>query len=145
MVNDLTLGDQRVNRERIARALDEVEANTRRAGMLHQVAVEECENFDMHFAAVYSDWADSARDALEEKRKRKQFSGQVTKDAIESWVVRYVKEYIEWRSVKTDLDRAKNITKQMQDAWQSRAATLRKLADIVERRPGIDPNMLPRQ
>lgn len=141
---DLTVGEKRTSPSKLSAALDNVEQNMRRAGMLHQVAVEELAEFEMHMQGEYARWSDDAREQLEERRKRKQFSGQVTKDAIESWVILNVKEYREWRDTKADLGRAVNLTDQMLDAWKSRAATLRKMADLVERRPQVDPNMLSR-
>lgn len=145
LVKGLQLGDGRQSPERIIRALDTVETNTRRAGTIYQAAMEELEEFDLHFSAVSSKWNQQARDQLEKLKADKRYSGQVTKDAIEGWVAANVPAYTEWRRQRRDHERARNQAKHLYEAWTSRSATLRKMADIVEKRRGIDPNMLNRR
>lgn len=142
---DLTLGDGRSSPEKILRALDEAESNLRRAGMLLQVAIEELDEFDIHWRAAYSEWSRSARDALEKDKKEKRMSGQVTTDLIENWVAAHIPDYRKWRESRRTLERNKNMSKQMHAAWESRSASLRKQADLVERRRGVSPDMLPRR
>lgn len=143
--DDLTLGDGRESYDRILRGLDEAEANLRRAGMLLQVAIEELDEFDVHWREAYFGWSKRARTKLEEDKREKRASGQVTLDAIENWVAANVTEYREWRSTRRGLERNKNLCKQMFSAWESRSATLRKQADLVERRRGISTELLPRR
>ena len=61
-------------------------------------------------------------------------SGQITTDLIENWVAEHIPEYGKWRVARRDLERNKNMSKQMFAAWESRSASLRKQADLVERR-----------
>jgi hypothetical protein len=142
---DLSLGDGRANPEKILRALDSAEANLRRAGMLLQVAIEEYDEFEVHYRAAYSEWSRHARDALERDKKEKRMSGQVTTELIENWIAATVPDYARWREVRRDLERNKNLCKQMFAAWESRSASLRKQADLVERRRGVSTDMLPRR
>lgn len=141
----LTIGDGRTNPEVIHRALDEVDANLRRAGMLLQVATEDLEEFELDWRAAYSDWARDAREALEKAKRDGKQSGQVTQEMVENWVAANIPEYRRWARARVDHERAKNLTKHMFEAWESRAASLRKQADLVMTRRGVDPNMLPRR
>jgi hypothetical protein len=141
----LTLGDGRKNPERLARALDEVDRNVRRAGMIYQVAVEELDEFDIHYKAVYSEWEAHAREHLELRKKEKRHSGIVTNDLVENWIARHVADFRRWRDARRSLERNKTLTKTMLSAWESRAASLRKQADLAMSRRGVDPNMLDRR
>jgi len=142
---DLSLGDGRASAERILRALDEGEANLRRSGMLLQVAIEELDEFEIHWRAAFAEWSQHARDALERDKREKRMSGQITTDLIENWIAAHVNDYREWRRARRELERDRNMCKQMHAAWESRSASLRKQADLVERRRGISPDMLPRR
>jgi len=142
---DLSLGDGRASAERILRALDEGEANLRRSGMLLQVAIEELDEFEIHWRAAFAEWSQHARDALERDKREKRMSGQITTDLIENWIAAHVNDYREWRRARRELERERNMCKQMHAAWESRSASLRKQADLVERRRGISPDMLPRR
>lgn len=141
----LTIGEDRINSDRISRALDEAEKNLRSAGMVLQCAIEEAEQFDLHYRAAYSEWAFQARTALEISKRDKKFSGQVTQEMVENWVAATIPEYARWRDRARALERNKNLCKHMFAAWESRGATLRKMADIIERRRGVDPNLLDRR
>lgn len=141
----LTLGDGRVNPDRICRALDEAEANLRRAGMLQQTALEEFDVFEIHFRAAYSEWSWTARESLERAKRGKKLSGHVTMEMVEDWVSAHVPDYTRWREQRRALERNRNLSKQLHEAWQSRGASLRKQADLVLARRGIDPNMIPRR
>jgi hypothetical protein len=141
----LTIGDGRTKAEVIHRALDEVDSNLRRAGMLLQVATEDLEEFELDYRAAYSEWARDAREALEKAKKEGRQSGQVTQEMVENWVAAHIPEYKRWAKARIDHERAKNLMKHMFEAWESRAASLRKQADLVMTRRGVDPNMLPRR
>jgi len=141
----LSIGDGRTNAEVIHRALDEVDANLRRAGMLLQVAMEELEEFTLDWRAAYTEWSAQARESLEKAKRDGRQSGQVTQDMVENWLAAHVPEYRRWVKVRIDLERSKNLTKHMFEAWESRAASLRKQTDLVMSRRGVDPNMLPRR
>jgi len=141
----LSLGEGRGNAERILRALDTTEANLRRAGMLLQVAIEELDEFDIHWRAAYAEWSRHARDALERDKKEKRMSGQITTEVIENWIAENLPDYTQWRRARRDLERNRNLMKHMFAAWEFRSASLRKQADLVERRRGVDTNMLPRR
>lgn len=141
----LTLGDGRKNPEKVARALDQCDANLRRAGMILQAAIEELEEFDVHYRAAYSEWDAHARETLERAKKEKRFSGMITNDQVENWVARNIADYRRWKAARRTLDRSRNLSKQMFSAWESRAASLRKQADIAISRRGVDPNMLDRR
>lgn len=142
---ELTLGDGRKNPERVERALDDVDSNTRKAGMMAQAASEELEEFETHFRAAYSEWEAHAREHLELRKKEKRHSGVITADLVENWIARHVADYRRWKDARRALERSKAMAKQMTDAWQSRAASLRKLADLSMSRRGVDPNMLDRR
>lgn len=142
---ELTLGDGRKNPERVARALDRVDDLVRKAGMLAQAAIEELDEFDVHFKAAYSEWEAHARETLERRKKEKRHSGVVTNDLVENWIARNVADYRRWRDARRSLERNKTLTKQMTDAWQSRAASVRKQTDLIMSRRGVDPNMLDRR
>jgi len=142
---ELTLGEARLNLDVLHRSLDLAEANLRRAGMLHQMAVEQADLFEMHWRAAYSGWSADAREELEFAKKDKRVSGQVTVDQVENWIAANIPAYREWRQRKRDLDRDKALTKQMHEAWQSRGASLRKQADLVMARRGLDPSLMPRR
>lgn len=142
---ELTLGDGRSSPEKIGRALDAVDSNVRKAGMLAQAAIEELDEFDVHFKAAYSEWEAHAREHLELRKREKRHSGVVTNDLVENWVARNVADYRRWRNARRALERNRTMTKQMADAWTSRAASLRKQADLVMSRRGVDPNMLDRR
>lgn len=139
---DLQVGDDRANAEKIYRALDVVEDNMRSASILYQVALEELYDFEVAWRETQGEWETDARTHLEEAKKAKRFSGVVTKDMVEGWIASHVKGYKEWCAAKKDFERAKNLMRSLFDAWQSRSATLRKMADVVERRRGVDPNIL---
>jgi hypothetical protein len=141
----LTLGDGRSDPERLSRALDAVDANVRRAGMLAQVATEELDEFDVHFKAARSEWEAHARENLELRKREKRHSGVVTNEVVENWVARNVADYRRWRDARRALERSRNLAKQMADAWTSRAASLRKQVDFVMSRRGVDPNLLDRR
>lgn len=142
---DLTLGTKRGDPARILRALDEAEDNLRRAGMLLQVAIEELDEFEVHWRAAYSEWAWAARESLEKAKKDKRLSGQITQDLVEDWVAAHLPDYKRWREVRRALERNRNLCKQMFGAWESRSASLRKQADLVERRRGVSTDLLPRK
>jgi hypothetical protein len=142
---DLTLGDGRANPDRIARALDEAEANLRRAGMLLQVAIEEADEFEVHYRAAYLEWSWQARESLEKAKRDKKLSGQTTQELVEDWVAAHVAAYGKWREARRALERNRNLAKQMYAAWESRSASLRKQADLVERRTGVSPELLDRR
>jgi len=142
---DLTLGDGRANPDRILRALDEAEHNLRRAGMILQCAIEEEDIFNVHWRAAYSEWAVVAREALERAKKDGRHSGQITQDMVEDWVAAHIPDYGRWRTQRRSLERNKNMSKHLFAAWESRAASIRKQSDLVERRRGVDPNMLSRR
>jgi hypothetical protein len=141
----LTLGDGRRNPEKVARALDECDGALRRAGMILQAAIEELEEFDLHYRAAYSEWEAHARATLERAKREKRFSGMVTNDQVENWVARNIADYRRWKEARRALERNRNLAKQMFAAWESRAASLRKQADIAISRRGVDPNMLDRR
>lgn len=142
--DDLSLGNGRKSSEKILMALDETESNLRRAGMILQVAIEEFDEFEIHFRSAYAGWCRSARESLENDKKEKRMSSQITIVMIEDWIIANVPDYKKWNKIKSDLKRNKNLCKQMHAAWESRGASLRKLSDLVERRRGISPDMIPR-
>ena len=142
---ELTLGDGRSNSEKVNRALDEVDSNCRKAGMLAQVATEELDEFELHYRAAFSEWDAHAREHLELRKKEKRHSGVVTAEIVENWIARNVADYRRWRDARRALARSKNLAKQMADAWQSRAASVRKQVDLIMSRRGVDPNMLDRR
>lgn len=142
---ELTLGDGRANLDVVHRALDSAETNLRRAGMLAQIAAEQLDVFEMHWRAAFSEWAWTARQALEQAKKDKRITGQVTQEQVENWVAAHVPEYRTWRERRREMERHKALTKQMHEAWQSRGASLRKQVDLVLAKRGLDPNLLPRR
>jgi hypothetical protein len=141
----LVIGDGRTNPDRLQRALDEVDSNLRRAGMLLQVATEDLDEFELDYRAAYSEWAKVAREALEKAKRDGRHSGQVTQDMVENWVAAHIPEYRRWAVARIDHERSKNMAKHLFAAWESRSASLRKQTDLVLARKGIDPNMLPRR
>jgi hypothetical protein len=142
---NLTLGDGRKNPEKVSRAIDEVDSFCRKAGMIAHAAVEELDEFDIHWRSAYAEWERHARETLEKRKKEKRLSGQITNDQVENWIARNIEDYSRWKEARRSLDRSKALAKQMADAWQSRAASLRKQADLFMSRRGVDPNMLPRR
>ncbi len=142
---ELTLGDRARSAERLEVALDAVDGNSRKAGMLHQTATEELEEFNVHFRAAFSEWEAHARAHLELRKREKRHSGAITVELVENWVARNVAAYGRWKRARLALERTKALTKQMVEAWQSRAASLRKMADLAMSRRGVDPNMLDRR
>ncbi len=144
--NDLSIGDSgRKNPEKILTALDEAESNLRRAGMILQVAIEEYDEFEIHFRSAYAGWSVITRQSLENDKKEKRLSSQITLVMIEDWIIANIPDYKKWIKIKTDLKRNKNMSKQMHSAWESRGASLRKLSDLIERRRGISADMIPRK
>lgn len=141
----LTIGDGRTNPDLIHRALDEVDANLRRAGMLLQVATEDLDEFELDWRVAYTEWSAQARESLEKAKKDGRQSGQVTQEMVENWVAAHIPEYRRWAKARIDLERSKTLMKHMFEAWESRAASLRKQTDLVMARRGVDPNMLPRR
>lgn len=141
----LTLGDGRKNPETLSRAIDEVDALSRKAGMIAYAATEELEEYNVHFRAAYGEWESHARETLERAKKEKRASGMITIDQVENWIARHIPDYARWKAARRDLERNKTVSKLMADAWQSRAASLRKQADINMGRRGVDPGMLPRR
>lgn len=138
----LQVGDDRINAEKIYRAMDVVEDNVRSASILYQISIEELYDFDVAWRETQSEWETDARHHLENDKKAKRFSGVVTKDMVEGWIACHVRAYGEWCGARKDFERSRNLMKSLYDAWQSRAATLRKMADVVEKRKGIDPNFI---
>jgi hypothetical protein len=141
----LTLGDGRKNPEKVARALDECDGALRRAGMILQAAIEELEEFDLHYRAAFSEWEAHARETLERAKREKRWSGMVTNDQVENWIARNIADYRRWKEARRSLERNRNLAKQMFAAWESRAASLRKQADVAISRRGVDPNLLDRR
>lgn len=141
----IVLGDGRKNPERVVRALDESEGNLRSAGMILQVAIEELDEFDLHFRSAYAEWERHARETLELRKKEKRHSGVVTNDLVENWIARNVDDYRRWKKARRDLERNRTLAKQMFAAWESRSASLRKQLDYHMSRRGADPNMLDRR
>lgn len=141
----LTIGDGRKSPEKVSRAIDEVDSCTRKAGMIAYATTEELDEFNVHYRAVYAEWDKHARETLETAKKEKRLSGQITIDQVENWIARHIDGYRRWKDARRALERNKTLAKQMTDAWQSRAASLRKQSDILINRGGIDPNMLPRR
>jgi hypothetical protein len=141
----LSLGDGRKNPEKVARALDECDSNLRRAGMVLQAAIEELDEFDIHYRAAYAEWEAHARETLENRKKDKRHSGMVTNDLVENWIARYVDDYRRWKKARRSLARSKTLSKQMFAAWESRSASLRKQADLIMSRRGVDPKALDRR
>lgn len=141
----LTLGSDRVHLDQISAAIDEVDDRTRKAGMIAHAASEELEEFTVHWRSAYAEWERTAREVLEKAKKEKRTSGIITNDAVENWIARHVGDYARWKEARRDLERNKTLSKQMADAWQSRAASLRKQADLVMTRRGTHPGMLPRR
>ncbi len=137
----LRVGAGRKNLEKINAALDDVEHNLRRAGTMFQIAVDECEEFDLDYEAAYSEWERRARESLSKEKLK----GQVTSDMIRHWISANVAAYREWQVQRQNLRRAKALSESMKRAWESRAATLRKMADTVAQRRGVDPDQLPRR
>lgn len=140
----LSIGRERRDPEALGRALDAAESNMRRAGMLARVAVEELEEFDLDYRRVFSEWEMTARSALEVAKREKRLSGMTTADMVENWVARYVADYGKWKQTRRTLERSVALSKDMTKAWENRAASLRKMVDLSERR-GVDPAMLPRR
>jgi hypothetical protein len=143
--SNLTLGDGRSNPEKVGRALDDVDGYVRKAGMLAVAATEELDEFEVHFRAAYSEWEAHAREHLELRKREKRHSGIITADLVENWIARHVADYRRWKDARRALERSKTLSKQMADAWTSRAASVRKQADLVMNRRGVDPNMLDRR
>lgn len=141
----LTLGKNRKDPEYIIRSLDETDSMARKAGMILQCAREELQEFDLHFVSAYHEWESRARTALEAAKKEKRFSGSITKDQVEGWVAKNVADYTRWKNARRALERNEALAKQMKDAWDSRAASLRKMADVAMKRMGVDPSMLDRR
>ena len=143
--DELTIGAARGNTERILRALDGAEGNLRRAAMICQVAVEELAEFEIDYRAAYGVWEWRAREALEARKRDKKVSGQITTAVVDNWVAAEVPQYRLWEASKRDIERNRNVAETMKKAWESRLATLRKMADLVERRRGVESDMLPRR
>jgi hypothetical protein len=141
----ITLGDGRKNPEKVAKALDECEGNLRRSGMILQAAIEELEEYDIHYRAAYAEWEAHARETLERAKRDKRWSGMVTNDQVENWIAKNIADYRRWKEARRALERNRNLAKQMFDAWQSRPASLRKQADMTISRRGADASMLDRR
>lgn len=138
----LTLGDKRKSIDYINTSIDNSENNLRRAGMILQIAREELDQFKIHYRIAYGQWALEARQELGKLKNSKVISGQITQDMVEDWVAINKKEYQEWKIHFMELERNKNLTKQMFNAWESKTASLRKQAEIVEKRYGISQEYL---
>lgn len=141
----LTLGEHRGRPEHVLKSIDEGENNLRRAGMILQVAIEELDEFEVHWRAAYSEWSIVAREALERAKKDGRHSGQITQEMVENWVAENLPDYTRWRDAQRSLERNKRLAEHMFKAWESRSASLRKQADLVERRRGYDPTISPRR
>jgi hypothetical protein len=141
----LVIGDGRTNPERLHRALDEVDSNLRRAGMLLQAASEDLAEFELDYRVAFSEWSKNAREALEKAKKDGRQSGQVTQEMVENWIAAHIPEYRRWAKARIDYERNKTMAKHMFQAWESRSASLRAQKDLVLSRRGVDPNMLPRR
>lgn len=142
---DLSIGRDRRDVEVLGRGLDIAESNLRKAGMLHRVAVEELEEFEVDWRRVYGEWEMIARSALEAAKKAKRLSGMTTAEMVENWIAKNVSDYGRWKTAFRELKRSVVLSKDMFKAWENRAATLRKMADLVEPRRGVDPGMLSRR
>lgn len=142
---DLSLGDRRANSEAILRAVDEAEANLRRAGMVLQVAIEEADLFQLHLRAAHGEFAWQARESLERLRRESRLSGQVTMEVVEDWICAHVPDYRRWKETEIEHERNRTMAKHMFAAWESRCASLRKQAELVERRRGVDPSLMDRR
>lgn len=138
----LILGKKRKNIDHVADSLDSAEDNLRRAGMILQVAREELNQFKIHFRISYGKWALEARQELGKLKNKKIISGQITQDMVEDWVAINKEDYKEWKTHLMELERNKNLAKDMRISWESRTASLRRQSDIVEKRYGISIDML---
>lgn len=141
---DLSIGRDRRDVEVLGRALDVAESNLRRSGMLARVAVEELEEFSVDWRRVYGEWEMTARSALEVAKREKRLSGMTTAEMVENWVAKNVADYARWKEARRELERSVALTRDMNKAWENRAATLRKMADLIEPRRGVHPGMVTR-
>ena len=140
--DQISLGAGRKDADKIGAALDKVDKNLRHAGMLYQVAIDEYDEFMIDFRAAYSEWEVRAKKGLTDKTVK----GQVTTDSIKNWIAAHISDFKKWEKVRIGLARTKHLTDNMKKAWESRCASLRKLADgVQQRRVGIETDNLPRR
>lgn len=132
----LALEVNRADYGKLLELIDSVTENARVAGVLYASAKEAYERFKSEDYAFW--WARVSNEAtkeLEEMKKQKLISGQISEEKIRNWIILNKKEsYLKNTRQLNQLKFGVDVMKILYEQWESRKSLLQTQANVIEKR-----------
>lgn len=131
----IKLGDKRLDVDTLSEAIDEAPELSFTAARLAAMAKENLSKFeDMTLKLKYAELAEEANEDLEEQKKDKKISGQITKEKVENWILLHKPEYHELLQEYRELKAAVEVFGSLATQFESRKSLLQTQGRLLERK-----------
>lgn len=129
------LGKDRLDPDILSEAIDAAPEWAFKAAQMYILAKDKFSKFeDLTFKIKYAEFADKATRKLEEMKRNKVFTGQITKEKIENWIIMNEPAYKVLLQEKRELEAAVEIFKSMSIQFESKKSLLQSQARLSERK-----------
>lgn len=134
----ISLGKDRLDVDVLSEAIDLAPEWAFTASQLYLFAKERLSKFeDLTFKMKYAELADEATIALEKMKRDKKFTGQITKEKIENWILLNKKEYQDLLKEKRELEIATELFKSLSNQFESKKTLLQTQGRLYDRKKFI--------
>jgi hypothetical protein len=131
----LKLGSKRLDVDTLSEAIDDSPELSFTASRLSSLAKEKFTKFeDMTFRLRFAELSEEAIEILEEQKRQKKFSGQVTKEKIENWIILNKPEYLDLLQEYRELKAAVEVFGSLAIQFESKKSLLQTQGRLLERK-----------
>lgn len=131
----LKLGSKRLDVDTLSEAIDDSPELSFTASRLSSLAKEKFTKFeDMTFRLRFAELSEEAIEILEEQKRQKKFSGQVTKEKIENWIILNKPEYQDLLQEYRELKAAVEVFGSLAIQFESKKSLLQTQGRLLERK-----------
>lgn len=131
----IKLGEKRLDVDTLSEAIDDAPELAFLAARLAALARENLAKFeDMTLKLKYAELAEEASQELEELKRNKKISGQITKEKIENWVLLNKPEYHDLLEEYRELKAAVEVFGSLAAQFESKKSLLQTQGRLLERK-----------
>jgi len=134
----IKLGEDRLDVDVLSEAIDDAPELSFMAAQLHIYAKEQLSIFeDITFKMKYAEMAEQATRVLENRKKLKELSGQITKEKVENYITLHNPEYLDLLKEQRELKVATELFASLSVQFESKKSLLQTQGRLVERKKVI--------
>jgi len=135
LTEKLSLKTNRMSTEHLISAIDSAAHDYFGAGDLYLIAYNELRKFETYYEIRMAELNDEAQKELEEKKKNKEITSQITQALKEAWIIENRREtYQELKNTLRQLKVALYRFETLKQAWAQRMSMLQSQARVIEKK-----------